>query len=161
MKIDESKFYDRAEELLNKSLEWLEDNYCMSEDEKRSIIGAICQLAEEVEKSKYSDNLQIFEAGCKFMREYDYEGIHPSTISADIQFEFEKLYQDKNSNLYTKEQVEELLAKQRELCAEKADLDYTDFEQYVPKTAIYTGDTYYGYYYISKEAILNAKLNLD
>jgi len=77
----ESKYKLRAEEIYNEAKQinlW-------------SIVGIMCQLAEEVEEISYNN--------------------------------FKKI---RFQNLFTKEQVEELLLKQRELCAESVMLNKFD-----------------------------------
>ena len=93
------KYEERAKDILNKSLEWLNDNYDMSEDETKSVIKAMCQLAEEVEKS------------CN-----------------EINYTYRQLLKlkEKGEILYTKEQVEELLQKQRELSSKKVEESYIE-----------------------------------
>lgn len=44
-----------------------------------------------------------------------------------------------------------------ELCAEKADWDYYDSQSEIPDGEVFTGDSEYGYYSISKRTILNTK----
>lgn len=108
-----SKYENRAKQILTESLEWLEGNYDMSEDETRSILKAMCNLGEEVERQ-----LNVTLDG----------------------------YSNQICIGYTKQEVEELLQKQRELCVEKAELDTITLDAF--------------YAIINKNTILNAKINI-
>ena len=72
----------------------------------------------------------------------------------------------KNSNIYTKERVEELLQKQRELCVEEAIVDWYEYDEDKEETFILnekkvnpcrSNDSFR----VNKESILNAKLKID
>jgi len=135
----ENKYKDRAIELLVKKQILLNKdlnthfNLNLTRDTHvatvKYIVTTMCELAEEVEKSVQT------------------------RVIVDV---YESIKQE---SLYTKEQVEELLQKQRELCAKKAvfkcqkDSDKLPLGQGIHLKPLY--------YTIDKDSIKNAKLKIE
>lgn len=139
-----NKYEEKSLKLLKEHHSNCDGNICR-EYNQSDIIDAMCQLAEEVE-SKLTiilNEAELIKAKhdtdslCKYQGDY-------------IRFEWLKdminLHKTTNVQIYTKEQVEELLQKQRELCAEEVDLKHNAI-------GILSD--------IDKNSILNAKLKLE
>jgi len=117
----ESKYKERAKELLKESITDSNGDICRNYNESDLII-IMCQLAEEVE-------------------------LKTTEVCSDT--EALDLLMSQIKTMYTKEQVEELLQKQRELCA-KSVLPYDALTNKVREID-----------QIAERDILNAKLKID
>ena len=121
----EHKYSKRAKEILDEQdiLEFLKLDEGMDEE----VIEAMCQLADEVEAAKMLN-----------------------TVTKEDIDKLSEFYEN-CIGMYTKEQVEELLEKQRELCANEAKM-----------TGIaYGNDKSISDYEVNKDSILNANLKLE
>jgi serine phosphatase RsbU (regulator of sigma subunit) len=142
----ESKYKKRAEELF---LQYSLGTSTNPEHNKSdyTIIDLMCQLAEEVEDRFIETIVELKQSkDSRYTKEQveELEQKHQESLTSLIE-----IY-DKNTIPYNK--VEELLQKQRELCAEKV-LLYKDTQlgkYYKPSEM-----------YVDKDSILNAKLKLD
>lgn len=115
-----SKYKERAKKLVE---DIMFVNH-FSKEEERELLQAMCQLAEEVETASYIKFRESVDS--LFTREQIEEAI---TICTDKDYEawiltktFREVLYDgvvNGDKFYPQKQVEELLQKQRELCAEK------------------------------------------
>lgn len=156
-----SKYYNRAKEILQ--------NYPVPKGDmyEEDAIKAMCQLAEEVENNNYPKNayyIVTWSESQVFMEEDWFDECF--LINDDVGLEmfgsgayfipvdrYNEFYDIIKSPLYTKQQVEELLQKQRKLCAEKAEIEPN---KYIGKLTV--NETYFK---INENSILNTKLNID
>ena len=118
----ESKYKERAKKLLKESITDSNGDICRNYNE-HDIIEVMCQLAEEVEK-ELNNKILFLDIMCKAK---------------------DKTIRDyyRKTNLYTKEQVEELLQKQRELCSKEAKIEkFNIFDQsYINKELFTEGES--------------------
>ena len=119
----EHKYYNRAIEILGDEL-FIVDGELYIDTGGNVIIDAMCQLAEEVEASKILN-----------------------TVTKEDVDKLSKSYEN-CIGIYTKEQVEELLDRQRKLCAKEAIIKEECHEYGVSS-------------FIDDYSILNAKLKLE
>jgi hypothetical protein len=120
-------------------------------------------------ESKYKERTEIIlfeERGVSYNKDGECLEHKSLFIEAMCQLaeEVEKVYKDQLmfgedgsiQKVYSKVYVEELLQKQRELCAESAKIKYLS-DEYLKQANIRQGENYY----VSKNSILNAKLKID
>lgn len=119
------KYEGRANFILDNCTEHYNGNLLLFN--KDDVIKAMCQLAEEVEKEytatiMYKRAIKAEHALSETLKklrlvEYNCNNKHTKEVS-----EFNDVLKKELDLLYTKEQVEELLTKQRELCFEEHEL---------------------------------------
>lgn len=158
----ESKYMDAALKLYNKAA--MKSNTFSNQGfNSLEILELMCELGEETKKINVRDAIV-----------YDYNLCANATVAqADvINYNFEVFvdnYIQKNNivKLYSKEEVEELLQQQRELCVEKASAILKTqeghialFDKFDDLFWLYK-DTNIGKYKIDRNSILNAKLKID
>ena len=164
----ESKYAEKALKILNSIAKPknVKNNALLTDE----VLKAMCKLANEVEKDKVNELLLL---NCDTIRTFlngdEFNPFIKPVISGLIQLLYSnkefilkgvELSYDK-SKLYTKEQVEELLQKQRELCAEKARFNMLKNDKIICELLTYSCSEDIHWFNMNKDSILNAKLKLE
>ena len=149
--LGDGKILERAITLLNSTLKVNEMRTIEEEEYKNGMLNLINLSHINIDEIEYNSQDGVLEAMCQLAEEVEKDSREKGFFEGVDDTENKYGITDPNSKYYSKQQVEELLQKQRELCADKTEL--TDFaDEFLQEGA---GDA------ININSILNAKLKLD